>query len=277
MYFIRFNSLKNTINTINKNRKTLSFVFPIYNEEGNVYLLYKTIKQTHKTIVRKYQIEYIFVNDGSKDKSLDMLLDIQKKDNNVKIINFSRNFGHQIAVTAGLDYAKGDAIIIMDSDLQDPPKVSLDLIKKWEEGYDVVYAQRRSRKDSFFKKFTANLFYRTLQNLASIDIPRNTGDFRLIDKKVSIVINSMKEHDRFLRGMVSWVGFRQTGVQFDRDARHSGTTNYPFKKMIKLAADGIFGFSTPRMPLCERRSFCDILNARRCNCETEAMRTSLIR
>ncbi len=120
----------------------------------------------------------------------------------------------------------------------------MDLIKKWEEGYDVVYAQRRSRKDSFFKKFTANLFYRTLQNLASIDIPRNTGDFRLIDKKVSIVINSMKEHDRFLRGMVSWVGFRQTGVQFDRDARHSGTTNYPFKKMIKLAADGIFGFST---------------------------------
>ena len=149
-----------------------------------------------------------------------------------------------MAVTAGIDTCRGDAAIIMDSDLQDPPKVSLELIKTWEKGYDVVYAQRRSRKDSFFKKFTANIFYRLLHHLAEIDIPRNTGDFRLIDRQVINELKKYKEHDRFLRGLISSLGFKQIGVLFDRDERHAGKSGYSMKKMVKLALDGIYGFST---------------------------------
>lgn len=233
-------------------KKIISFIFPIYNESGNIEVLYNTITKTYKELAKKYDIEYIFVNDGSRDDSLDILLNIHNDDKSVKVINLSRNFGHQIAVTAGLDNAKGDAVIIMDSDMQDPPKVSIELVKKWEAGYEVVYAQRRSRQDTFFKKISADMFYRTLQSLASIDIPRNTGDFRLIDKKVLKAVNGMKEHDRFLRGMIAWVGFKQTGVLFDRDSRHAGETNYPLKKMLKLAADGIFGFSTFPLKLIAR-------------------------
>jgi dolichol-phosphate mannosyltransferase len=223
--------------------KTISYIFPIYNESGNIPLLYSTLTQllaNHKG----YEYELLFVNDGSLDDSLSKLIDIQKQDKRVSVIDFSRNFGHQIAVTAGLDYARGEAIIIMDSDMQDPPKVSFDLIKKWEEGYDVVYAQRRSRKDTFFKRTTASLFYRLLQKLADINIPRNTGDFRLLDRKVVDEMKRFKEHNRFLRGMVSFVGFRQTAVLFDRDERYAGVTGYPLKRMIKFAADGIFSFST---------------------------------
>lgn len=198
---------------------------------------------------KKYLYEIIFINDGSKDSSLQMLVDIQKKDPRVKVLDFSRNFGHQIAVTAGLDFASGDAVIIMDSDMQDPPKVSFELLEKWEDGFDVVYAQRKSRKDTFFKKFTADLFYRTLQKLADIDIPRNTGDFRLVDRKVVDEMKKFKEHNRFLRGMVSFIGFNQTAVQFDRDERHAGETGYPLKKMLKFAADGIFSFSSAPLKL----------------------------
>ncbi len=224
-------------------KKTISYIFPIYNEEGNIELLYKTICDLLGSN-KRYNFDIIFINDGSKDKSLELLVDLQKKDRRISIIDFSRNFGHQMAVTAGLDYASGDAVIIMDSDMQDPPKVSIELIKKWEEGYDVVYAQRRSRKDTFFKKLTANIFYRTLQRLADIDIPRNTGDFRLIDRKVADEMKKFREHNRFLRGMVSFVGFKQTAVQFDRDERYAGETGYPLKKMVRFAADGIFSFST---------------------------------
>ena len=225
-------------------KKTITYIFPIYNESSNIDLLYKTIKDTTTQLLDKYHLQFIFINDGSKDDSLQKLVDIQRSDNSVKVVNFSRNFGHQIAVTAGLDNASGDAVIIMDSDMQDPPQVSLDLISKWEQGYEVVYAQRKTRKDTFFKRVTAAMFYKTLQNLASIDIPRNTGDFRLIDKKVVKAINSMHEHDRFLRGMVAWVGFKQIAVQFDRGKRHAGETNYSLSKMMKLAMDGILGFST---------------------------------
>jgi dolichol-phosphate mannosyltransferase len=228
---------------MNTQKKTVSYIFPIYNESGNIHLLYETMSsllQHHK----KYNYEIIFINDGSKDDSLKLLVQLQKIDKRIAVIDFSRNFGHQIAVTAGLDHATGDAVIIMDSDLQDPPQVSLQLIEKWEEGYDVVYAQRRSRKDTFFKKITANLFYRTLQKLADIEIPRNTGDFRLMDRQVVNEMKRFKEHNRFLRGMVSFIGFNQIAVQFDRDERHSGETGYPLKKMIKFAADGIFSFST---------------------------------
>lgn len=229
-------------------KKLISYVFPIYNEEGNIDLLIKTISELLSKHAG-YDFELIFINDGSKDKSLDLLIKYQLKDSRLKIVDFSRNFGHQIAVTAGLDIAKGDAVIIMDSDMQDPPRVSFELIKQWEKGFDVVYAQRRSRKDTFFKKLTADMFYRTLQKLADIDIPRNTGDFRLIDRKVVDELKKFKEHNRFLRGMVSFVGFKQTAVLFDRDERHAGETGYPLKKMLKFAADGIFSFSTVPLKL----------------------------
>lgn len=232
-------------------KKIITYIFPIYNETGNIPLLYETM---HKLLAenKPYDYEIIFVNDGSKDDSLEKLIKIQKKDKRVRVIDLSRNFGHQIAVTAGLDYAKGDAVIIMDSDMQDPPRVSFDLIKKWEQGFEVVYAQRKTRKDTFFKKLTADMFYRTLQKLAEIDIPRNTGDFRLMDRKVVDEIKKFKEHNRFLRGMVSFVGFKQTAVLFDRDERHAGETGYPLKKMLKFAADGIFSFSNAPIKLISR-------------------------
>ena len=224
--------------------KKISYIFPIYNEEENINLLHKTITSVLKPAQKKYDFEIIFINDGSKDESLEKLWAVQEKDARVAVIDLSRNYGHQIAVTAGLDYASGDAVIIMDSDMQDPPSVSLDLIEKWEDGYDVVYAQRRTRQDTFFKKLSADAFYRLLSKVADIDIPRNTGDFRLLDRKVVTELKKFKEHNRFLRGMVSYVGFKQTPVLFDRDERHAGVTGYPLKKMIKFAKDGIVGFST---------------------------------
>lgn len=234
--------------------KTVSYIFPIYNESGNIPVLYKTIAEllTHNP---QYSYELIFVNDGSSDNSLELLVSLQQQDDRVKIIDFSRNFGHQLAVTAGIDYAHGDAAIIMDSDLQDPPQVSFELLKKWEEGYDVVYAQRRTRKDTVFKRLTAHAFYKTLDRLADIDIPRNTGDFRLIDKKVMDELTKFKEHNRFLRGMVSFVGYKQTAVLFDRDERHAGETGYPLKKMIKFAADGIFSFSVTPLKVISRTGY----------------------
>lgn len=233
-------------------KKIISYIFPIYNESGNIELLYKTISSLLSKN-KQYNYELIFINDGSSDNSLELLERIQSKDSRTIVMDFSRNFGHQIAVTAGLDHAKGDAVIIMDSDLQDPPAVSFDLLRKWEDGYDVVYAQRRTRKDTFFKKFTANMFYRILQKLADIDIPRNTGDFRLLDRKVVEEMRKFKEHNRFLRGMVSFVGYKQIAVQFDREERYAGETGYPLKKMLKFAADGIFSFST--YPLTFIRNF----------------------
>lgn len=228
-------------------KKLITYLFPIYNEEEGINHLYEVVNRTTIPLTKKYDLEILFVNDGSKDNSLAKLLAIQKIDKRVRVINFSRNFGHQVAVTAGLDHAKGDAVIIMDADMQDPPSVSLELIEKWEEGYDVVYAQRRSRKDTAFKKFTAYAFYRVLDSLSEIKIPKDTGDFRLIDRKVVEVMKRLPEHNRFLRGMVSFVGFKQIAVQFDREERYAGVTNYPLKKMLKLAGDAITSFS--RIPL----------------------------
>lgn len=233
--------------------KRISYIFPIYNESGNIDKLYETLNKIIRPLEgKKYDFEIIFINDGSKDDSLDKLKHVSIKDHRISVINFARNYGHQIAVTAGLDYATGDAVIIMDSDLQDPPAVSIELIKKWEEGYDVVYAQRISRKDTLFKRFTASLFYKTLRKLADIDIPENTGDFRLIDRKVVNELRKFKEHDRFLRGMVSFVGFHQIAVPFHRDERNAGITGYPLKKMIKFAMDGIVGFSTTPLKIVGR-------------------------
>lgn len=232
-------------------KKLISYIFPIYNESGNIRPLYEAMDGllAAEHLQKQYDFELIFINDGSRDDSLQQLVTLQAADSRLTVINFSRNFGHQIAVTAGLDHAKGDAVIIMDSDMQDPPKVSLELIREWEAGSDVVYAQRRTRQDTAFKKLTAAGFYILLQRLADIDIPRNTGDFRLIDKRVATTLNSFREHNRFLRGMVSYVGFKQTAVQFDRDERLSGETGYPLSKMLAFAADGIIGFSTAPLKL----------------------------
>lgn len=232
--------------------KLISYVLPIHNEEGNIELLHRTLSQVIETEASVYKFEIIYINDGSTDDSLKKLQEVQQIDSRVTIINFARNFGHQLAVTAGLDNAQGDAVIIMDSDLQDPPKISLELIQKWEKGFDVVYAQRRSRKDTVFKRVTASGFYWTLQKLAEIEIPRNTGDFRLIDRKVVNALGQFHEHNRFLRGLVSYVGFKQTAVLFDRDERHSGTTGYPLRKMLKFAGDGILSFSVFPLKLISR-------------------------
>lgn len=235
-------------------RKRISFILPIYNESENISTFHTTLLEAVKDNV-KHEFEFIYVNDGSKDDSLEKLHALADKDTRIVVINFSRNYGHQIAVTAGLDYSKGDAAIIMDTDLQDPPKVCLELIDAWENGYDVVYAQRRTRKDTFFKKITAKMYYKVLSTLADIEIPQNTGDFRIIDRKVIDALKKFKEHNRFLRGMVSYIGFKQTALLFDRDERYAGVTGYPFKKMLKFAADGIFSFSTAPLKMISRLGY----------------------
>lgn len=235
-------------------KKTISYIFPIYNESENISLLYETISSVVASL-KKYHIELVFVNDGSKDNSIDLLLNLAKHDDRMVVVDFARNFGHQIAVTAGIDAASGDALIIMDSDMQDPPKVSLELIKEWEAGNNVVYAQRRTRKDTPFKRLTAHIYYRMLHSLADINIPRNTGDFRLIDRRVADELQKYPEHNRFLRGMISHIGFTQKAVLFDRDERHAGETGYPLRKMIKFAADGIIGFSSAPLKLISRLGY----------------------
>lgn len=232
-------------------KKLVSYLLPIFNEEKNINYLYETlIKLLDKEL--SYNFEIIFINDGSNDDSLSLLYKLQERDGRIIVINFARNFGHQIAITAGLDLCKGDCAIIMDSDLQDPPSVSVELIKKWENGFDIVYAQRRSRKDSLFKKATANIFYLLISKITDIDIPRNVSDFRLIDHKVIDTLKTFREHNRFLRGLVSYMGYKQTAVPFDRDKRYAGKTGYPLKKMLKFAGDGIFGFSTLPLRLISR-------------------------
>ena len=188
--------------------------------------------------------EIILVNDGSTDASEKLINELAKKDPRIVGIHLSRNFGHQIAITAGMEQSRGDAIIIMDADLQDPPEVALDLIEKWKQGYDVVNARRRIRKgESALKKITASLFYRILSRMTDLDIPVDVGDFRLVDRKALSAFLQLKENNRFVRGMFSWIGFRQTYVLFDRDSRHAGKTKYPFGKMLKLAVNGILSFS----------------------------------
>lgn len=224
-------------------KRNISYVLPIYNEEDNIGPFYKELCAALK-LSNNYNYELIFINDGSKDGSLEKLTELAKKDKRVALLNFSRNFGHQAAITAELDYADGDAVIIMDTDLQDPPQVSLKLIEKWQEGYDVVYAQRKSRQDGLFKRLSANLYYRVLSSTADIVIPRNTGDFRLMDHRVVVELRKFREHNRYMRGLVSYLGFKQVAMPFDRQARYAGESGYPFKKMAKFAADGILSFST---------------------------------
>lgn len=229
--------------------KKITLVIPMYYEEKVANECYKRVKENLDKL-ENYEYEIIFVNDGSKDKTLEILEEISKKDENVKIISFSRNFGHQAAVTAGLQYVKGDCILIMDADLQDPPELIPDMLKLWEEGNEVIYGQRKSREgESAFKLFTAKMFYKTLNALSDVEIPKDTGDFRLVDRKVVDTINSLPEHNKFLRGLFSWVGYKQTPFMYERKERFAGDTKYPLKKMLKLASDGIISFSTKPLKL----------------------------
>ena len=218
----------------------ISLVIPIFNEEENIRELYERSK---KTLEKIGPYEIIFINDGSRDKTLEKILELADKDKNVKIIDFSRNFGHQTAITAGMDNSQGEVVVIMDGDLQDTPETMLELVKKWKEGYEVVYAKRRTRKDSFFKRATAYAFYRIIKKIANIDITEDTGDFCLLDKKVIDALKKIKEHSRFVRGLTSWVGFKKGIILFDREERKRGNTSYPLKKMLKFAYDGITSFS----------------------------------
>lgn len=219
-----------------------SIVAPIYNEEGNIQLLYDRISAVMESTGESWEL--VTINDGSRDRSLELLQELHMKDPRVKVLNFARNFGHQIAVTAGLDHTSGDAVVVIDADLQDPPEMILEMIERWKAGYQVVYAVREERKgESWFKLLTAKVFYRLIYRITDVDIPMDTGDFRLMDRKVVDALSSMREHNRFIRGMTSWIGFKQTGIHYVRDARHSGETKYPLKKMVRFAMDAITGFS----------------------------------
>ncbi len=223
-------------------RPGLSLVVPIWNEEEVIPELYRRVVDV---MDRTGEIwELVTVNDGSRDRSLEVLLELQQQDSRVKVIDFSRNFGHQIAITAGMDFADGDAVIVMDADLQDPPEVILDMVAHWRKGYEVVYAVRAGREgETRFKLWTAKLFYRLIQTIANIDIPLDTGDFRLMDRRAILAMRRLREKHRFMRGLSSWVGFRQIGVEYRRAERFAGETKYPLRKMLSLAMIAITSFS----------------------------------
>ena len=222
--------------------KKYSIVVPIFNEEKTLEELYRRLTKVMNEVAADYEV--IFVNDASTDRSLEIMKELNKKDNRINILNFSRNFGHQIAITAGTDFVNGDAVIWMDGDLQDPPEVIPRLIEKWQQGHDVVYATRRRRKgENAFKLMTAKIFYQLFRKITDIDLPMDTGDFRLIDRKVVEKLKGFKEQRRFVRGLTRWIGFNQTGIEYDRDARYAGTTKYSLGKMLKFSLDAVFSFS----------------------------------
>ncbi len=220
----------------------LSVIIPIYNEEGNIPALVERLKGVVDSMNLSY--EFIFINDGSKDNSLRLIKDYSEQYPFIKYINFSRNFGHQIAVSAGLDHCYGDAIVIIDADLQDPPELIIEMYEKYKRGFEVVYAQRSKRAgETMFKTLTAKYFYRIISRITSINIPVDTGDFRIIDRKVVDVLKQMPEQQKFLRGQIAWAGFNQTYITYDREERKAGETGYTIRKMLKLALDGITSFS----------------------------------
>ena len=223
-------------------RPTISIIAPVYNEHES---LPELIRRVHEVMDPSGETwELVLVDDGSSDGSTDIIRTLAEQDKLVRPVIFARNFGHQIAVTAGMDYSRGDAVIVIDADLQDPPEVMLEMIAKWREGYEVVYAVRAEREgETWFKKLTAATFYRLIYKITDVKIPLDTGDFRLLDRKVVNVMGQMREHHRFLRGMSSWIGFKQIGVSYRRAARFAGETKYPFKKMLKLAMNAITSFS----------------------------------
>lgn len=223
-------------------KPVFSIIAPVFNEICCLDALVERVAEVMDQTGESWEL--VLVDDGSTDGSSDRIREIANKEVRVRPVIFARNFGHQIAVTAGLDYSRGDAVVIIDADLQDPPEVILELIQKWREGYEVVYAQRSEREgETWFKRITASLFYRTIYRITDVKIPLDTGDFRLLDRKVVNVMNSMRERHRFLRGMSAWVGFKSIGVQYKRAARFAGTTKYPLKKMLKLALTAVTSFS----------------------------------
>lgn len=226
-----------------KNRERLTIVVPCFNEQE---VIAETIKQLlHLTMkLAPLELDLLFVDDGSSDNTRTIIADLGRHDSRIKLLSFSRNFGHQIAVTAGVDHAAGDAIVIIDADLQDPPEVIVEMVAKWREGFDVVYGQRIERQgESLFKRKTAELYYSILQKLTYIKIPLNTGDFRLISRRVADDLKQMPERDRYIRGMVSWVGYKQTALPYKRKKRFAGVSKYPLRKMVYFATDGLLSFS----------------------------------
>lgn len=220
----------------------ISVIVPMYNEEAVIPATYSRLKEVLDGLKENYEI--IFINDGSRDRTRDMLMEICEKDKTVKLIDFARNFGHQVAITAGMDYAAGECMVIIDGDLQDPPELIPKMMELWRQGYDVVYGKRISRQgETIFKKVTAKIFYRLLRSLTDVNIPVDTGDFRLIDRRVCEALKQLPERSRYVRGLMSWVGFKQTPIEFERSERYAGETKYPLKKMLKLAMDGIMSFS----------------------------------
>jgi len=223
-----------------------SLIIPIYNEEETIPELYRRVSDVMDSL--DDSVELILINDGSRDRSLNLMRELQERDARVCYISFARNFGHQAAVTAGLNFARGQVIVVLDADLQDPPELIPKMIESWQAGYHVVYAQRTKRKkESWFKRLTAYVFYRLLRRLADVDIPADTGDFCLMDRQVVDVLNSMPERNRYIRGLRAWIGFRQTAVKFERDPRFAGEVKYTFKKSLALAINSLVSFS--KIPL----------------------------
>lgn len=220
-----------------------SFIIPIYNEEETILEMYRRMSAVMDRM--DGAVELILINDGSRDRSLPLLRELHDKDVRVCYLSLARNFGHQIAVTAGLNFSRGQIVVILDADLQDPPELIPDMVEKWRQGYQVVYAQRTQRRqESWFKRFTAYSFYRLLKQLADVDIPTDTGDFCLLDRQVVEVLNAMPERNRYIRGLRSWIGFRQTAIRFERDPRFAGEVKYTFRKSLALAINGLVSFST---------------------------------
>ena len=224
--------------------KKISIIIPAYNEEESLPFLYERLERLMDSI-SNYEFEILFVNDGSKDNTLNLIKEYREKDNRISYVDFSRNFGKEIGMIAGLDYATGDAVIFMDADLQDPPELIPEMIKFWEEGYDDVYAQRKSRAgETFLKKFTSKMYYRVLQSLTSVPIQKDTGDFRLLDRRCVNALKKLRETDRNSKSMFSWIGYKKKAVFYDRDPRVAGKTKWNYKKLIDLAIDGITSFTT---------------------------------
>ncbi|WP_030857600.1 glycosyltransferase family 2 protein [Streptomyces sp. NRRL S-37] len=232
----------------------ISYVLPVFNEQDGIRRFHDELVEAIDTRP-ELSFELVYVNDGSSDASLAILRDLAKNDPRVCVVDFARNFGHQMAITAGLDEARGDAVIVMDTDLQDPPRVSLELIDAWRDGAEIVHARRRSRQDGLFKRATAAAYYRVLRACTEVDIPLDTGDFRLLDRRVADELRRYRERSRFVRGIVASMGFVQTEVYFDRDERFAGETKYPLRKMARLAIDGVTGFSTVPLKLITRLGF----------------------
>ena len=224
--------------------KKITIIVPSYNEEEALPYLYERLNAMMNEL-NQYEFEVLFVNDGSRDRTLELIKEMREKDNRISYVNFSRNFGKETAMIAGLDYATGDAVIFIDADLQDPPEVIPELIKYWEEGYDDVYARRSSRKgETFLKKFTSKMYYKVLQSLTRVEIQKDTGDFRLLDRRCVNALKKMRETQRCSKSMFSWIGYKKKEVMYDRDPRIAGTTKWNYKKLIDLAIDGITAFTT---------------------------------